>query len=175
MKKVIRNLTLSLVVLGLLTGAFVLVWSGRNCPHLSRRIWQSTFHREYAVGADIQFRWTMSGSGRGPNGSQFDSSLYRSSDCVRIYSTVYTFSSSADAQAEMQRRLKADFRVLSHADEGNAVDGLVSEKAVTQVERDGDFFIFERRDDKLLMINSPSLNHAMAFEKWMRAQKNEDG
>jgi hypothetical protein len=155
-----------LAMVGTISSSF---WRLRTCPQLPRRLWQTVFHKgEYAPEADVQFRWIMAGSGKGPDESRFDTNLYESSDCVRVYSTLYSFPSAPRAQSEIQRRLKSDFRTLSHTYGAESGGDVNLERALTQIARNGEFFVMQRNGSKILMVGSASLTHALAFESRLR-------
>jgi hypothetical protein len=160
-----RALKWGVVVFVSLVGALVLGLELHRYPHLPRRILQTVFGREYVPGPDIQFRWAMSGSGIRANGSDFESDAYESSDGVRVDKTLYRFSSTSDAEAEFGQRVKSDYRVIANREEKDSLGVVVFQRAVTRISKSGQFFILRRKGDRLLVIDSPSLNHALAYEE----------
>jgi hypothetical protein len=153
-----------------LVAALVLGLELHYYPHLPRRILQTALTKEYVPGPDIRFRWTMSGSGIRPNGSDFESDAYESSDGVRVDKTLYRFSSASDAEAEFGQRVKSDYHVIANREEKDSVGVVVFQRAVTQISKSGQFFILRRKGDRLLVIDSPSLNHALAYEERLGLQ-----
>ena len=161
MWRIAAILTLSLGV-GL-SVAYGICWL-LGCPHLPRRVAALLLRRTYVPQSDIRFRATMGASGVGPRGSNIGKERDESSDCVTVYRDVYLFPSPDDSAQYMQDRLAGDYRILEHGST-DGQEGQAEERIVTQVTKDGYFFILVRHGRLVRSIISASLPHALLYER----------
>jgi hypothetical protein len=152
----------SVVTLLFLRSAFV-------CPSYGDALAHLIFWKRRTPDSGTRFQWIMSGSGKGPKGSDYDTSLYRSSDCVAVDSYSYTFSSSSDANEDMKRRLATFHHIYEHAADNSSPDGRIVEWAIALSDPGGEYLIIERRDKVVRVTTSKSLPHALEFHRRSRA------
>ena len=135
----------------------------QGCRHFPRRLLFSIVSKQYSPGPEIEFRRLLAGHGQGPKGSDFEIFEFRSSDCVEVDSFYYKFASKEDAAEEMQRRIKAAARVLSPLSKSPSGGTQVLERAV--ISNGTEYLILRKTENRLHSIASPSLSHALEFEK----------
>jgi len=121
--------------------------------------------RPYSPGTDIEFRWRMSGSGATKDGASFDDSEYVSSDCVPISVIHYTFLSPEAAAERANGETRSARAVLS--EEASPQDNLApnTERVVLVTRSSTLYKVLRRTGNRLMLIESPSLKHALEYER----------
>lgn len=143
-----------------------------GCPHLARRLLFGIFAMEYVPGSTVEFRRLSAGHGQGTKGADFEIFQFRSSDCVEVDSFYLKFVSSEDPREEMDRRINSAMRIVSPKAEITLDGGDCGERAVILGERE--YVILRRIGKALHSIASPSLNHALEFERRDRFEMQAD-
>jgi hypothetical protein len=129
-----------------------------RCPNYGRALLRKLTGSS-RVDSTTKFRWMMSASGSRPTGAQYDSESYVSSDCVEIALDRYRFTSRAEAEADFRKRIEGSASVLDRSERPG------SERLVIQKKPGGDYLILILQVDHLEVITSPSLAHALEFER----------
>jgi hypothetical protein len=130
-----------------------------RCPRLPQRI----FTRNYTPGSSLQFRWLGSTSGKGEASSDYDGNQYLCSDCVEVDSDFETFASVSDARRAMYERIRGAAQVLAHVTKSD--ERGETERSVLAVKTIPEFLVLRRRGNRIHLIWSRSLNHALEFER----------
>ena len=148
-----------------LGGGSLFTYQQHECPHYYRRFLRRILMRPYSPGTDLEFRWRMSGSGATKDGASFDDSEYVSTDCVPISVIHYTFPSPEAAAARANGETRSARAVLSK--EASPQDNLASntERVVLFTRRSNPYKVLRRTGNRLMLIESPSLKHALEYER----------
>ena len=133
-----------------------------RCRHYYRRLLRTALMRPYSPGADVEFRWRMSGSGTTKDGARFDDSEYESTDCVPVSVIYFTFPSSDTAVERVDGEIRSARTILSK--DTNAQTN-AAERIVLFTHASAKYEVLHRTDNRLLLIESPSISHALEYEK----------
>jgi hypothetical protein len=151
------------VLFVLATGALLL--RHRSCPHYHRRFLSTILARSYSPGPDVEFKWRMSGSGTTKDGARFDDSEYVSTDCASISVIYYTFPSAETAGDRVTADVKAARTVYPNDMNRKGVEEPDDERTVLLARPSGNYEVLRRTGNRLLQIESSSLNHALEYER----------
>jgi len=162
-----------LVGSGVIAGAAALWGMSRQCPALPRRLACQLLFQRCVPGPSVQFRSYLSAHGRGPLGSESESTDFRASDCVRASSQYLEFDSEADAENEVVQRLGAASYVLAHDKVATVGDRLPEERAVLTFPQGRDSEVLRRKGSVVHILSSRSLDHALELERRLAADKSE--
>ena len=158
----------------LLLGTFLLVviivglaWMRfRDCPGVFRRYCHTVLLRDKDfIAADVRFRASGDGTFVSPNGRLSGFTTFQASDCVDVFVGYEDEGSPAQAEDEIENRIRGASRV---AEEGPVRYGkFIGQRAVLLPRKGGRAEIIVQFDtDRLLrVIRSASLSHALAYEK----------
>ncbi len=153
-----------LAVIGILAAAPALWGYLNGCPHFTRRLLLSILSRQSAPPTGVEFRRVASGHGQGPRNSDFETFEFRSTDCVQIWSSYSTFTSSSNAVQEMENWINRANTVISPKVEASNEGGQSIERAVI-LNKNKQYAVLRRVGNKLHSIESSSLAHLLEFEK----------
>jgi len=142
----------------------------RRCPNLPRRLMLGLLLQRYSPGPAIEFKWQMSASGATPDGGRFDSTQYMSSDCVGIFVTYSTFSSAATAKERLDSSIAIASSVHAKSGHPGADTNLADQRIILSSQPKGTYEILRRNGNRILRIESSSLNHALEYERRMVIQ-----
>jgi len=167
-----------LLILGLLTATgfsiLVMVSEARRCPKFTRRLVRTILLQPYSPGSDVDFKWQMSASGNTPDGGRFDDSQYMSTDCIKVSVTYYSFSSVMAARSRFDTSLETARKVYAKSS-GSDTDANPSDRRIVFVgPSNGLYEILHRNGNRLLQIESSSLNHALEYERRLGIQNAQE-
>lgn len=157
-----RKLIAASSVLLVLLGAILFAVRQRECPQFRKRFLRKILMQSYRPGPDVTFTWQMAGSGTTQDGGRFDTTHYRSSDCVDLSVTYYDFASEMAATTWVvsernTNRAPVDAGRLS----GQAGGG---DRTVLYSRDSGQYEVLRRLGARLINIESSSLDHALEYE-----------
>ena len=157
-----------------LFGAFLLVviivglvwvWF-RDCPGVFRRYCHTILLRDKDfIAADVRFRESGAGAFVPPNGRLSGFTTFRASDCVDVIVEDEDEGSPAQAEDDMEKRIRGASRVT---EEGLVRYGkFIAQRAVllTPEGRAAEILTQFKDNRRLHVIRSSSLSHALAYEK----------
>jgi hypothetical protein len=107
----------------------------------------------------------MSASGNTRDGGRFDDSQYLSTDCIKLDVTYYIFPSSVAARRRFDSSLETARTVYAKRVESDTDTNPSDQRIVFARQPNGLYEIFHRNGNRLLQIESSSLNHALEYER----------
>ncbi len=126
--------------------------------------------------SELTFRQISIFDGKTSEGVRFSEQHYKSSDCVPLSSTIIFFSSPGRALDEVQREAQKAAGVIDRGsifdDKGQRIGERVVMQFVTGGESKTHAKIVSNKGSDFLSIISPSLRHALAFEKSAESPNN---
>lgn len=132
---------------------------------------QRTFHTivlgdKDFISRTVRFRDRGSGTLGLPNGRLGGFTTVRASDCVDVAIVDEDEGSSSQAVDEFEKRIRGAVRIVERGPIRNEDNGLVGERVVLVEEGPKAEIIFLKNGvSRLVVIESKSLAHALAFEK----------
>ena len=116
------------------------------------------------------FRGIVSGSATTANGTSFSFHTYKSSDGVPISTRFERHISSTSAKKEFLRNISTALEVLGRGNKMDEDGRETGERAVITSKPQGStnlqIIVLWTAGSQLYYIESPSLQHALEFEKW---------
>jgi hypothetical protein len=102
-----------------------------------------------------------------PNGRLAGFTILRSSDCVDVAVWAEDLGSPAQADEEIEKRIRGASQVIEQAPLIDPHGNLIGQRAVLSVQKEPRIEIIaqHKNDGKLAVIRSASLAHALAYEK----------
>jgi hypothetical protein len=138
-----------------------------NCPGFFRRSYHTIILRDKNYVDGGRFRVHSEGALVPPNGHLAGFTILRSSDCVDVAVWAEDQGSPAQADEEIEKRIKRASKVIEQAPLIDPHGNLIGQRAILLVHEEPHIEIIaqHKNDAKLLVIRSASLAHALAYEK----------
>lgn len=155
--------------------AFSVIWSGCNAAKVSSKqeIPQpqaAITHQQPSAEQGQVFQDVVSGKAETVDGTPFSFHSYKSSDGVPVSTRFERRDSPARAKKELLRNIKAAVEVLEREPKLDESGRQIGERAVLTAKQEGSAklqtTVIWNDGSQLYFVESPSLQHALEFEKW---------
>jgi hypothetical protein len=155
--------------------ALIMICGGCNTPMISSTRDKPqpqvvATHKQPSSDQVNQYQNVLSGRAETADGTPFSFNLYKSSDGVAISVRVERHSLPAGARNELLRNIRGAIEVLERGPKLDESRKQVGERALlTSKQEESDALqttVLWTEGSQLHFIESPSLQHALEFEKW---------
>ena len=119
-----------------------------------------------AAAENITFEPLLAGNGKNPDGSRFSFQHYRASDGIAVLVRSERFASAGRASAAFRKRLRSASRIVERGDAPGDEGGERAVLLFKPRKSAGGYAAIVRLEGPVIhIIESPSLKHALTFER----------
>lgn len=164
MLHLMKHLTSTLLILwGILS--IVMLWTSQDSPKV-----EVMSNQQASVEKDKEFKNILSGRGKTKDGAAYSFHIYKSTDDVAISTRLERRGSPRRAEKELLRNIETAVEVLKRDPKLDEGGRQVGTRAVLTTKKEGSTkpqaTVLWTDGSQLYFIESPSLQHALEFEKW---------